>query len=88
MIPFKVFFNKKYLAYKLSFEKVALKFSVTIDTYLDPYINLHPNKNTIIKFKQYIWGLYYFDITNIKHKIINNQVTYYTLPNTVDSNNA
>ena len=63
------------------------KFRITIDTALDPAINLHLNNGTIIIFKQCSGGLSYFYTTNMEHNIINSQVMYYTLLNTIEGKN-
>ena len=54
---------------------MAHKFRITVDTYLDPDINVHLNNETIIIFNKCRGGLYYFDITNMENDIINSQVT-------------
>ena len=86
MLPFKLFYNKNYLDNILSFNTVANKFRITINTDLDPSIKSHPNNGTIIIFKKYTRVLYYFDTTNMEYNIINSQVADYNFMNIVDIN--
>ena len=88
MLTLEVFYNKNSLGNILSFTAVVCKFKITIDKDLYPFINVNLNNGTIIIFKQCSGGLYYFHTTNMKHKIINSQVTDYTFLNTVESNNS
>ena len=60
------------------------KFRITIDTELDPTINVHLHDGTRIIFKQCGAGPYYFDTTN--EFFIEDQNIDYTFLNTVDSN--
>ena len=60
------------------------KFRITIDTELDPFINVHLHNGTRIIFKQCGASLYYFDTTN--EAFVEEQTTEYTLLNTVDGN--
>ena len=48
----------------LSFAAVVSNFRVTIDTELDPSINVHLHDGTRIICKQCGAGIYYFDTTN------------------------
>ena len=61
---------------------------ITIDTYLDPSINVHLDDSTNIIFNQFSGGIYYYDTANMEHNIINRQFTDYTFLNTVDRNKA
>ena len=63
---------------------MASVFRITIETELDPYINVHLHYGTRIIFKKCGVGIYYFDIKN--EAIEEYKTTYYTLLNTVDSN--
>ena len=76
MLTFEVLFNGRNLANILSFHAVAYKFRITIDTELDPSINLHLHYGRRIIFKQCGGGLYYFDATN--EAFDKYQTTYYT----------
>ena len=60
------------------------KLRITIDTELDQLINVHLHDVTRIISKQCGAGLYYFGITN--DAFSEDQTTYYTFLNTVDSN--
>ena len=51
MLPFEVFFNEKSLTNILSFVAVISKFKITINTELDPSINIHLNYGIRIIFK-------------------------------------
>ena len=62
------------------------KFRITIDTYLDPAINVHLNDGTNIMFNLCRGGIYYYGTTNMEHYIINSRVTGCTFMNTVESN--
>ena len=64
LLPFEVFFNEQSLANIISFATVASKVSITIDTELEPFINVHLHDVKRIIFKQCGAGLYYFDTTN------------------------
>ena len=64
MLPFEVFLIEQSLANIISFAAVAFKFRMTIDTELDPFINVHLHDGTRIIFKQCGSGIYYFDTTN------------------------
>ena len=76
MLAFIVFYNKKSCSGVLSFATVVHKFGISIDTDLDPALNLHLKNDTIIIFKQCSRGISYFDTTNMKHTIIIAKVTY------------
>ena len=65
---------------------MASKFSITIDTELDPIINLHLHDGTRIIFKKCGAGLYYFDTKN--EAFAEDQTTDYIFLNTVDSNKS
>ena len=71
-----MFFNEKSLANILSFATVYPKFSITIDTELDPSINIHLQNDKKIILKQCGGGLHYFDTTN--EAFAEDQTTYYT----------
>ena len=86
ILPFKVFYNEILLAKILSCDAVVRKFRITIDTYLDPSINMHPDDRTSIISNQCSIWIYYYYSTNMKHRIINSQVTDYTFHNTVNNN--
>ena len=86
MLPFKVFLNKQSLANLLYFAAVLSKFRITIDTELDPFINVHLHNGTRIIFNQCGAGLYYFD--TIDEAFAEDQTTDYTFLNTVDSNKS
>ena len=88
MLEFKVFYNKRSLVNILSFAAVMRKFGITIDTALYPAINVNLNYGTTIIFNKCSRVIYYFDTTNMEHKIINSQVTDYTFLNTVQINKA
>ena len=64
MLPFEKKINEQPLANILSFEAVASKFRVTINTELYPPINVHLQGRTRIIFKQCGAGIYYLDTTN------------------------
>ena len=72
----------------LSFSAVARKFRITMDTELDPAINLHLRNGMDIMFKRCSGGLYYYDTNSTEHNTINIQVTDYTFINTVERNKA
>ena len=59
---------------------MASKFRITINTKLEPYINVHLNDGTRKIFKKYGAGLYYFDTTNEAFAL--DQTTDYTFLNT------
>ena len=80
------FFNEKPLTNILSFAAVASKFRITIDTELDPSINVHPHDGILIIFKQYGGGLYLFDTEN--EAFYEDRTTDYTSLNTVESNKS
>ena len=63
-LPFGVFLNEQSLSNILLFDAVESKFRITIDTELDPSINIHLNYGTRVIFKQCGAGIYYFDTTN------------------------
>ena len=86
MLPFEDFLNEQSLANILSFATVASKFRITNETELDPLINAHLHDGTRIIFKQCRARLYYFDTTN--EAFAEDQTTYYTFLNTVDSNKS
>ena len=65
---------------------MASKFSITIDTELDTFTNLHLHNGTRIIFKQCGEGLYYFDTNN--EAFAEDQTTDYTFLYTVDSNKS
>ena len=65
---------------------MASKFRITIDTELDPFINVHLHNGTRIIFKQFGTGLYYFDTSN--EAFSEDQTTDYTFLNTVDINKS
>ena len=65
---------------------MASKFRITIDTELDPFINVHLHNSTRVIFKQCGAVLYYFDTTNEDFE--EDQTTNYTFLNTVDSNKS
>ena len=83
---FWIFFIEQSLAETLSFAAVASKFRITIDTELDPFINVHLHNSTRVIFKQCGAVLYYFDTTNEDFE--EDQTTNYTFLNTVDSNKS
>ena len=58
------FFNEQSLTNIISFATVTSKFRITIDTELEPSINIYLHDGIRIIFKQYRGGLYYFDIAN------------------------
>ena len=64
MLPFEVFLNEQSLANILAFSVVASKLRITINTELDPFINLYLNNGTKIIFNQCGERLYYFDTKN------------------------
>ena len=49
---------------------MARKFRITVDTDLDLAINVHLDGGTSIMFNKCSRGLYYYDTTNMEHKII------------------
>ena len=65
---------------------MASKFRITIDTGLDPFINVHPHNGTRIIFNKFEAGLYYFETTN--YYFVEDQTTDYKFLNTVDSNKS
>ena len=79
-------FNEQSLANILSFAAVASKFRITINTELDPFVNLNLHDGTRIIFRECGAGLYYFDTTN--EAFAEDQTTDYTFLNTVDSNKS
>ena len=58
------FLNEKHLANILSFAAVASKLRITINTELEPFINVHLHYGTSIIFNQCRAGLHYYDTTN------------------------
>ena len=83
MLAFESVYNKKSLANVISFYKVMHKSRITTNPYLDPYIKVHIDNSTSIMFKQWSRGLYYYDMTNMTHNIINIQVNDYTFMKTL-----
>ena len=83
MLSFELFYDYNYLANILSFDAVALMFSITTDIYLEPYINIHLNHGTIIILKQCSRVLYYYVTNNMECNNMNGQVTDYTFMNTL-----
>ena len=83
MLPLEVFYKTNPLGKILSFAAVTRKFRITIDTDLSLDTNVYLNDGTGIVFKQCSGGLYYYEMTNMEHNIINSQVTDYTFLNTV-----
>ena len=86
MLTFEFFLNEQSLAKIISFTAVASKFRITIDTELDPFINVQLHNDTRIIFKKYGAGIYYFDTTN--EAFAEYQNTEYTFLSTVDSNKS
>ena len=88
MLKLKVFYNGNYLTKTILFAAVERKFSITIDTGLDPAINMHLSDSTIIMLKKCNGGLYYYGTNTMEHNNINSQVPDYILLNTVDGKKA
>ena len=62
------------------------KLRTTLDTELDPFINIRLHGGIMIIFKQCGTGLYNFDTTN--EAFAEDQTIDYTFLNTVDSNKS
>ena len=60
--------------------------SITINTELNPAINVHLDNGTIIIFKKFSGGLYYYYTTSMEHNIINIQDADCTFMNKLESN--
>ena len=86
MLPFEVLFNDKSAANIIYFYSVASKFSVTIDTEVEPSISVHLRYGTRIILEQRGGGLYYFDTTN--EAFGKYQTIYYTVINKLESNKS
>ena len=56
-----VWFNSESLANILSMAKVRKKCRITMDTSVEASMNVHRRDGTIMKFREYRSGLYYFD---------------------------
>ena len=66
-----VWFNKDSLAYILSMAEVRKECRITMDTSVEASINVHRKNGTVMKFKEYDSGLYYYD-AGIKAVVDNN----------------
>ena len=71
MLPFEVFFNEQSLTNIISFAAVTSKFSITINTQLNPCINVHIHNATNIIFKQF--GVFYIILTQPTRPFTNNK---------------
>ena len=65
---------------------MASKFRITIDTELDPSVNIRLHNSKMIIFKKCGGSLYYFDTTN--GAFDEDQTIDYTFLNTVDTNTS
>ena len=88
MLPLEYFYNEKPLANILSFAVVSCRFRIIVDTDLERLINVQLNGGTKIMFKPFRGGLYYYDMTKMKHNTINSKDNGYTFLNTVENNKA
>ena len=78
----RVWFNKNSLANILSLADVRRRgWRITMDTAEEAAMTVHRNNGTLMKFKEYSSGLYFFDTNDI-----NNGIENYCLVQTVEDN--
>jgi hypothetical protein len=83
-----VWFNRESLANILSMAAVRKICRITMDTSVEAAMHVHRKDGTIMKFKEYQSGLYYYDTGNSNSNTINKSVDAYLFLNTVANNKA
>ena len=75
-----VWYNPSSLANILSLALVRKRYRVTMDTSIDPALNVHLPNGVIIRFCEFESGLYYFDSKHLTHNSTNSQLIQYSPP--------
>ena len=80
-------FSDNSLANILSMVEVRKVCRITMDTAIEACMNVHRKDGSIMKFKEYLTGLYYYDAAqNKKPNNTNEDVSGYCFVETVDNN--
>ncbi len=81
-----VWYNTQSLANILSMAEVRKKNRITMDTDVEPALLVHRHDGSIMKFKEYRTGLYYYDASHAN--VTNSTVTDYCFVQTVKQNQS
>jgi hypothetical protein len=83
-----VWYNPSSLANILSLAEVRRKCRCVMDTAVEAAIHVHKKDGTIMSFKEFENGLYFYDVADCNENNYRNQVNSYSFILSVDSNKA